>query len=233
MNQSLAIEADEDGAMRERDSSSGSRSRERDSSSGSRSRERRCIVSDEVLSEDKLIRFAVSPDGAITPDIAAILPGRGIWVGATRAALAVAAKKNLFAKAAKAQVAVAPDLADRVEALLVARMLADLGMARRSGQIHLGFEAVQQAIKADTPPALLVQASDGAPDGKRKLFGAAHARGLHIPTIECLTSAEISLAVGRQNVIHAALKSGRLRERLSLDAGRLRGFRSMPTEREE
>jgi len=190
-------------------------------------RERRCIVSGEVLSEDKLIRFAISPDGEATPDVAAMLPGRGIWVGATRAALNAAVKKNLFAKAAKSPVKVAPDLADRVEAQLVARMLADLGMARRADAIHLGFESVLRAIQSDAAPALLVQAVDGAADGKRKLFGAAHARGLKIQTIECLTAAELSLAVGRQNVIHAALKSGRLQQRLSFDAKRLSGFRTV------
>jgi predicted RNA-binding protein YlxR (DUF448 family) len=206
LNQAIAIDAnDEDDAMRER----------------------RCIVSGEVLSEDRLIRFAVSPDGDVTPDVAAILPGRGIWVGADAAAIGVAVKKNLFAKAAKAPVKTAPDLAVRVEALLVARMTADLGLARRSGAIALGFDTVLRAIQSAPPPALLVEAADGSADGKRKLFGAAHAQGLKIETIECLTSAEISLAVGRENVIHAALKSGRLQERLSFDARRLRGFRSV------
>ena len=204
MSQSLAIE-DEDETMRER----------------------RCIVSGEVLPEGRLIRFVVSPDGEVPPDIAATLPGRGIWVGAARLALEAAVKKNLFSKAAKASVKVAPDLVSRVEALLVSRMLADLGMARRSGAILLGFETVLQAVQSDIPPALLVEASDGAADGKRKLFGAAHARGRKIQTIECLTSAELSLAVGRENVIHAALKSGRLSERLSFEAGRLCGFRSV------
>ena len=208
MNLAVAIDDEEDNAMRER----------------------RCIVGGEVLPEGDLIRFAVAPDGQITPDIAAVLPGRGIWVRATRDALNTAAKKNLFAKAAKGQVKVAPDLADRVEALLVARMSADLGMARRSGQISLGFETVLQAVQSDAPPALRLEASDGAADGKRKLFGAAHARGRKIETIDSLTSAELSLAVGRENVIHAALKSGRLQERLSFDAGRLRGFRIMPSE---
>jgi len=202
--------------------------RERDSSDGSRARERRCIVGGEVLSEDQLIRFVVSPDGEVTPDIAAVLPGRGIWVSATRKALETALKKNLFAKAAKAQVKVAPDLADRVEALLVARMQADLGMARRSNQIHLGFDQVQRVLQSDTPPALIVEAHDGAKDGKRKLFGAAHARGLRIETVECLSAAEMGLALGRENVIHAALKSGRLQERLSFDAKRLSGFRTRP-----
>jgi predicted RNA-binding protein YlxR (DUF448 family) len=193
-------------------------------------RERRCIVSGEVLPEGSLIRFAVSPDGVVTPDVAAVLPGRGIWVQASRDALNTAVKKNLFAKAAKAQVKVPTDLADKVEAGLVARIQADLGMARRSNQIALGFETVLQAVQSDAPPALRLEASDGAADGKRKLFGAAHARGRKIETIASLTKAELSLAVGRENVIHAALKSGRLQERVSFDAGRLRGFRVLSSE---
>jgi predicted RNA-binding protein YlxR (DUF448 family) len=199
-------------------------------------RERRCIVSGEVLPEGKIIRFVVGPGGAITPDVAAKLPGRGIWVGATRAALVAATAKNLFAKAARANVQVADDLAARVEVLLVERMQSDLGMARRAGQIFLGFDTVLRALQSDTPPALMLEASDGAVDGKRKLFAARHARGLKIQTVECLTSAELSVAVGRENVIHAALKSGRLQERLSLDAERLSGLRAAalsPCERDE
>ncbi len=191
-------------------------------------RERRCIVSGEVLPEDRLLRFAVAPDGEVVPDVAAVLPGRGLWVTADAKSVAAAAKKNLFAKAAKAPARAAPDLAARAEALLVARMQADLGMARRSGAIVLGFDTVLKAIQSASPPALLVEASDGSADGKRKLFGAGHARGLKIETIECLSSAEIGLAVGRENVIHAALKSGRLQERVRFDAKRLSGFRGVP-----
>ena len=200
--------------------------RERDSLCGSRSRERRCIVSGEVLPEAKLIRFVVGPDGALTPDLAAKLPGRGIWVGASTATLATAIAKNLFAKAAKKAVKISPDLSVRVPALIVQRMQSDLGMALRSGQLVLGFDQVQRALQGTEPPSLLLEASDGAADGKRKLFAISHARGLKIQTIECLTSAELSVAVGRENVIHAALKSGRLQERLSMDAERLSGFRS-------
>ncbi len=158
-----------------------------------------------------------------------VLPGRGIWVAATREAVNMAAKKNLFAKAAKAPVKVAPDLAARVEALLVARLQADLGMARRSGQIFLGFDTVQRAAAIRCAASADLRSLDGAADGKRKLFGAAHARGLKIETIQCLSSAELGLALGRENVIHAALKSGRLQERLSFDAGRLNGFRAPRT----
>lgn len=204
MNRALAIADDGDDALRER----------------------RCIVGGEVLPEGKLVRFVVSPDGEVTPDIAAVLPGRGIWVHATRDAVETAAKKNLFAKAAKAPVKAALDLADRVERLLVQRMQADLGMARRSGQILLGFDTVGRALQSEDPPPLVIEATDGAADGKRKLFALSHARGLKTQTIECLSSAEIGLALGRENVIHAALKSGRLQERLSFDAGRLMGFRA-------
>jgi hypothetical protein len=189
-------------------------------------RDRRCIVSGEILSESRLIRFVVAPDGQVTPDVAAKLPGRGIWVGASPIALKAAISKNLFAKAAKANVTVAPDLAARVEAQLVARIQADLGMARRAGLLLLGFDSVLRALQSDAPPALLLEAQDGAADGKRKIFAACHARGLKIQMVECLTSDELSVAVGRENVIHAALKSGRLQERLSLDTGRLSGFRS-------
>jgi predicted RNA-binding protein YlxR (DUF448 family) len=195
-------------------------------------RERRDLVSGEVLSEDRLVRFAVDPDGNVVPDVAAVLPGRGMWVAADAQAVALAAKKNLFSKSAKAQVKVATDLPERVEGLIVARMLCDLGLARRAGALVMGFDNVLRALDAKVPPALLVEAADGARDGRRKLFGAAKARGLKIQTIEALTSAELGLALGRENVIHAALKPGRLAERLAFDAGRLAGFRARPNERD-
>src|ERR1700759_1589248 len=98
-------------------------------------RERKCIVTGEVREEAQLIRFAVSPDGHVTPDVAAKLPGRGIWVSADRASLERAVAKNHFSKAAKASVKADPSLPDLVEKQLVQRMMGDLGMARRSGAI--------------------------------------------------------------------------------------------------
>jgi hypothetical protein len=189
-------------------------------------RERRCIVTGEVLSEAALVRFCADPDGNIVPDVAATLPGRGLWVSAQRALLDKAVEKKLFAKAAKAQVRAGSDLADRTEQQIVRRMLSDLGLARRSGALVLGFDNVLRAFDTNPPPSLLVEASDGAADGKRKLSGAARARELEIATIDCLSSEELALALGRENVIHAALKSGRLSERLVMDAGRLNGFRA-------
>ncbi len=188
-------------------------------------RERRCLVSGEVLAEGELVRFAADPDGNVVPDIAAVLPGRGMWVRADKSSVTTAVAKNLFSKSAKTSLKADADLADRVERLLVVRMLADLGLARRAGHAVFGFDNVLRALDEKVPPALLIEASDGAADGRRKLAGSAYARGLKIETIEALTSTELSLALGRENVIHAALKPGRLAERLIFDAGRLGGFR--------
>ncbi len=190
-------------------------------------RERRDIVSGEIMPETRLIRFVAAPDGVVVPDVAAKLPGRGLWVEATRAAIGTAVDKKLFARAAKAQVKATADLADRAEKALLARMLGDLGLARRAGALVMGFDNVLRALDGPkAPPSLLIEASDGAKDGKRKLYNAAHARELKPMVLECLTSAELGLALGRENVIHAAVQPGGLAERLTLDAERLNGLRA-------
>lgn len=193
-------------------------------------RERRCIVTGEVRDEAHLIRFAVSPDGEIVPDVAAKLPGRGIWVTADHAVLERAIAKNLFAKAAKANVKVSPALADLVEKQIVQRMLGDLGLAKRSGALILGFDNVTRALQESGPSPVLIEAADGSADGKRKLYAVAHARGIRPAVVDGLSAAEMSLALGKENVIHAALKAGALAERLIFEAGRLSGFRSGKTD---
>jgi uncharacterized protein len=226
-----------DGRLRGRDDDSDSRERHDDGSGsrlrhdngGSGSRLRRCIVSGDIMPDNRLIRFVAAPDGQVVPDVAAKLPGRGLWVTATRAAIVIAAEKKLFARAAKAQVTAGADLADRAEKALVARMLGDLGIARRSATLVLGFDNVLRALDGPRPPALMIEASDGSRDGKRKLYNAAHARGMRPKVVDCLSSAELGLALGRENVIHAAVQPGGLAERLAFDAERLLGLRpSLP-----
>lgn len=190
-------------------------------------RERRCIVTGEVLPEARLLRFVVAPDATIVPDVEAKLPGRGLWVSAERAAIARAAAKNLFAKAAKMPVKADADLADRAESRLVDRMLGLMGLARRAGELFLGFDQVEKALRGQNPPPLIVEAAEAAPDGRRKLQAAATAKA-HVPfVIGALSSAELSLALGRENVVHAALKPGRIAERLIFEAARLEGFRPL------
>jgi predicted RNA-binding protein YlxR (DUF448 family)/ribosomal protein L30E len=195
----------------------------RSESAHDQERERRDIVSGEVMPEHRLVRFVADPDGNIVPDVAAKLPGRGAWVSTT--AISEAVEKKLFARALKAPVKADADLAGRTEKALVARMLGDLGLARRGGNLVLGFDNVARMLDSPRPPALLVEASDGARDGKRKLYNAAHARELKPVVMECLTSAELGLALGRENVIHAAVHPGGLAERLILDAQRLKALR--------
>ncbi len=189
-------------------------------------RARRCIASGEVLPQSGLIRFVADPDGHVVPDIAARLPGRGMWVRANRQSLEKAVAKNLFSRSAKAPLKADADLPARVEKLLVQRMADDLGLARRAGALILGFDQVASALSGKNPPHLLVEASDGAPDGRRKLIAVAWAQGFKPGVIDCLNSQELGLALGRENVVHAALKSGHLAERLEMNAGRLAGFRA-------
>jgi predicted RNA-binding protein YlxR (DUF448 family) len=205
--------------------------REGPHSGGSASRERRCIVTREVLPERQLVRFVVGPEDQIVPDLAAKLPGRGIWVRASRDALERAVQKNLFSKAAKASVQTSPHLPARVEALLIARLQEHLGLARRSGVLILGFDTVVRAFAARRKPSVLVEARHGAEDGRRKVLAAARAQGLEPHIIDALAADELSMALGRENVIHAALFPGPLADRLVLDAERLEGFRPREAKR--
>ena len=195
-------------------------------------RERRDIVSGKVMPENRLLRFVADPDGKVVPDVAAKLPGRGLWVAANGAAIRTAVDKKLFSRAAKAPLVAEADLAQRAEQALVARMLGDLGIARRSGALVLGFDNVLRQLEGPKPPKVLIEAFDGAPDGKRKLYAAAHRLELDCMVIETLTSAELGLALGRENVIHAAVQPGGLADRLIFDAERLSGFREAPSERD-
>jgi predicted RNA-binding protein YlxR (DUF448 family) len=180
---------------------------------------RRCIVTRDVLPKDALIRFVIGPSGEVVPDVQGRLPGRGLWVKAERAALATAVAKNLFAKAARRAVETPPDLVDRTANLLRQRCLDHLGLARRAGQVVCGFEKVSDALRA-ARVAVLVAASDAAADGRSKLKAIAG----DLPTLSSFTVAELSGALGRENVVHAALAPGRLAERLLVDAARLVGF---------
>ena len=190
-----------------------------------KTRERRCIVTGEILPDRARLRFVVDPDGRVVPDIEETLPGRGMWVKAERAAVEHAIAKNLFSRAAKHAVIAASDLPERTETQLVRRMQGDLGLARKSAALVFGFDNVARALADKVPPALLVEASDGSPEGQRKLRNILISRATRIGFVNCLTRAELALALGRENVIHAAVKPGRLAERLILEAARLEGFR--------
>ena len=187
------------------------------------SRERRDIVSGEVMEEARLIRFVAGPDGQAVPDLARKLPGRGMWVAADRASVTAAAKKGLFARAAKAKVGAPADLADQVATLLKSRLLSALGLARRGGDLTSGFEKVHAAI-ASGKAAWLIEASDGAADGRRKLCALARKQPRPPGLIGLFSGAELSLALGGENVIHTAFLAGRAAGHWAEDVRRLAGF---------
>ncbi len=195
--------------------------------------ERRCIATGASVSMDNLLRFVVGPDGGICADLGRELPGRGIWVGGRRELLDRAVKKRLFARAAKRAVVVADDLPEQVEALMHQRALALLGLAKRAGQLTLGYEKVR-ALLATDKAAIAISAHDASLKGREKLLGgdtvafadAAPGRVLNGRiVVDMFGIEELSLALGRENVVHAALKVGGLAERFLAECHRLKDYR--------
>ena len=190
------------------------------------SRQRKDAVSGQVMPEEKLIRFVASPEGEVLPDLARKLPGRGVWVAADRASVEQAVKRGAFSRSAKAKLTAPPDLADRVESLLSQRILAGLGLARRHGALISGFEKTAASIRSGQA-VWLIEASDGAADGRRKLLALA-AKVPRPPLIfGAFASEELGLALGLETVIHTAFLAGRGAERWTQDVRRLEGFRPL------
>lgn len=183
--------------------------------------ERKCIATGEVSPKAGLVRFVVGPGSAVVPDVAGKLPGRGIYVASTRAALDRAGGKGLFARAARQPVKVPEGLADLVEALLAKRVVELLSMARKAGDAVTGYEKVKDWLVGGRAVAL-IQASDGSERGKAKLRPPEGGNSL----ISCLTAGEIGLAFGRERAIHAALAAGGLTTRVVEEAARLAGLRA-------
>ena len=189
-------------------------------------RERKDLVSGQVMDEACLIRFVPGPDGQVFPDLGRKLPGRGLWVAANRDAVDTAAKKGLFARAAKAGVKAAPDLSDQIERILMKRCLDQLGLARREGVLISGFEKCHAALKAGRA-AWLIEASDSSGDGRTKLLVAVHKSERDVEVCGVFPSSDLGLALGLENAIHHVLPVGRRAERWAFEARRLAGFRPL------
>jgi len=174
---------------------------------------RMCAVSREVRPIDELIRFVVAPSGEVIPDLKRKLPGRGLWVSASRRTVPEAVRRHQFSRGFKRDVRVAATLPADTEALLERSCTEALAMAAKAGQVISGFAKVEGLLEQGRAGAL-IHASDGAADGIRKLDAIAGQRGRNIgespvlAIVTVLTSAELDLALGRSNVIHAALLAG-------------------------
>lgn len=182
-----------------------------------------------------MIRFVVGLDGEVVPDLARKLPGRGVWVAATAEATALAARRGLFARAgksaskgraAKTRAAASADLPALIAERLRRRLLAGLGLARKAGWLLTGFEKCLAAVERGKI-AVLIEAADGAHDGRRRLLSAARRSPIPPRLVGLFTSGEMGLALGGETVIHAAFLAGRGADRWMLDLERLSGFRPL------
>ena len=191
--------------------------------------ERKCILSGEHGARDNLIRLALAPDGQIAPDVRAKAPGRGAWIGVDRAALEAAqAKGKLKGALSRAfktgDITVPPDLGERIELALRQAVLDRLGLEARAGTLVTGSEKIETALRRGDVH-LLIHASDAGQDGSRKLdqawrVGGGEGQGLVFPAERAI----LSLALGRQNVVHIALVDRAAASRVQHAIDRWRAF---------
>lgn len=190
----------------------------------SRGAERFCVATRAVRPVEHMIRFVVAPNGEAVADLKQNLPGRGVWVTATRSALNQALKANAFARGFRRDVRLVGDLVARTEQLLEGAALDALAVARKAGLVAMGFAQVETALKRDAVIALL-HAAEARPDGVKKLERQSRQSEL-ARIVRILTTGQLDLALGRPNVIHAALLAGRASETFMARLRRLERFRS-------
>jgi len=191
--------------------------------------ERTCILSRRTAPKEELIRLALSPDNEVAPDVRARAPGRGAWIGVDRAELDQAnAKGKLRAALQRAfktnEVKIPADLGERTQAALRQYTLDRLGMEARSGNLVNGADRIENAARSGKV-ALLIHAADASEDGRRRLdqawrVGGGDPRGVIFP----LPRTILSMALGRENVVHVALTDPAAASRVSHALRRWRAF---------
>jgi hypothetical protein len=187
-----------------------------------------------------MIRFVIGPDRQLVPDLAARLPGRGIWLSASADVLEPAsvddsnprkekqadglADRRLaraFSRAARGPVSVPPDLSSLLQAALVRRVTELIGLARRAGQAVAGFEKGREFLRT-TPSRLVLQASDGSVAERARFLNGADP---DVKVFDPLPGSALGRVFGRDYVVHVAVAPGKLAESLAVEAGRLAGLK--------
>ena len=206
--------------------------RERDDGEGAETGSgRQCAVTRAILDPEELIRFVLAPDGEIVPDLERRLPGRGVWLTCNREVVEKSIKSKTFSGKLKTSVKVSLELADRIDTLMLRRVSDALALANKAGLAVAGFQQAESALEKDQVRVLL-HGSDAAADGclklDRKFKAIQRDTGGVAAIVAVLTITEMSLAMGKPNVVHAALISGGLSERFLREAGRLARYRASP-----
>jgi uncharacterized protein len=171
---------------------------------------RTCIVERERKERPFLLRFVLSPQDEVVPDLKGSLPGRGVWVTASKKSVADAVKRRAFQRAFRKPVSVNDNFPLEVEQLFKRSALERLSICNKAGLLVVGFSKVEEALRRGELVALL-HADTAAPDGRLKLDRKLEASSSGKEFIEPenrFTSAEISLAAGSTGVIHAGLREG-------------------------
>jgi uncharacterized protein len=191
--------------------------------------ERTCALTRELKPASEMIRFVLGPAGEVVPDVKRKLPGRGIWITASRAAIEDAARRNVFAHGFKQNLRVAGDLAARTDQLIERAAIDALAIAGKAGAVICGFTRIEAAVGRDDIRALL-HAADAEGEGKRKLDAALRretsGKSSEIVVIDAFTGAQLDLALNRPNVVHAALLAGPGSETFLTRVARLTYFRA-------
>jgi predicted RNA-binding protein YlxR (DUF448 family) len=164
-----------------------------------------------------MLRFVLAPDANIVFDAAATLPGRGMWLSASAVVVEQACKRGVFARAAKTQVKLPPDLGARIETALRSRVVELLGLARRSGNAVSGFEKGREWL-ATAKAGLIVQAADGSAEERARFAGRST-----VPIVTALSAAALGKVFGREHTVHDVIAEGRLARMIEVEAARLAG----------
>jgi len=175
-------------------------------------------VTRERLGKERMIRFVIGPQRDVVPDLAARLPGRGIWLSARGDVIETARTRGAFAKAARGPVTVPPDLLSGLQAALVRRIGEHLGLARRAGQAVAGYSKAREWLDKGTA-GLVVQAADGSAVERARFLGAWAG-----PVVSPMGGAALGAVFGRDQAVHIAVAEGRLADRIRIESERLSGL---------
>ncbi|CAN5372363.1 RNA-binding protein [soil metagenome] len=186
--------------------------------------DRMCIVTRDVADESELLRFVRAPDGAVVPDLARRLPGRGVWVGLSRARVDEAVRKKLFSRGFGVETRAEPMLADLTGALLRKAAISYLSLAKKAGEAVAGAEKVAE-MAASGRARVVLHAVEAAANGREKIDTRITGE---VEILSLFTSSEMDLAFGRTNVIHAAVARGGLSEKLLAAVRRVRLYETPP-----
>ena len=187
---------------------------------------RKCIATEESKEPIKMIRFVLDPFGAVVPDLAEKLPGKGMWITSCYGTISKAVEKRLFERSMHQRVIISNSFLEDIEQILVDRAVSAVGLARRAGRVLAGHAKIDHALRQGKV-LLRIEAKDGSRDGRNKLTRL----NPNIPVLDCVYSEELARAFEKHNAVHLAIavnnKKGDdgLMAKFKKDFGRLEQFR--------